>query len=255
MSRYRFERAEALAFLQSLDDASVDAVITDAPYSSGGATRGDRMSNTTLKYVHTGTILERPEFAGDNRDQRAFGYWCALWLSEALRVARAGSPICVFADWRQVPTVTDAIQAGGWVWRGIVPWDKGPAARPSMGRFSSRCEYVVWGTSGASLDLESVGCLQGLVHCHQTTDDKHHMVGKPTPVMQHLVKICPPAGIVLDPFAGSATTGVAALLEGRRFVGCELTEAYYGIGLDRLEACAQGVSLEAYRAGQRPLFG
>lgn len=252
--RYRFELAEALTFLQSLPDASVDALICDPPYSSGGATRGDRSIGTTLKYKQTGVKVERPDFIGDNRDQRAYLAWCTVWLSECLRVLVPGAPVCLFTDWRQLPTTTDALQCGGFVWRGLFVWDKGPAARPSMGRFSSRCEYVVWGSNGPMPEREGVGCLQGLYTCHQTDDDKHHLVGKPTAIMKHIVCICPPGGIVLDPFAGSATTGIACLLQGRRFVGCELSPEYHAIGLERLEAAASGVSLEAHRAGQAPLF-
>jgi hypothetical protein len=61
-----------------LPDACVDAVITDPPYSSGGFTRSDRLEPTSNKYVQTGTKLERPEFAGDTRDQHSFAYGCAL---------------------------------------------------------------------------------------------------------------------------------------------------------------------------------
>lgn len=246
---------EALAILRTLPSASVEAIITDPPYSSGGFTRGDRVGKDTgQKYVFNDTKIQRPDFAGDNRDQRAFGYWCALWLAEALRVAKPGAPICVFTDWRQLPTTTDAIQAGGWVWRGIVVWDKTETARPSMGRFSAQAEYVVWGTAGASLDLEEVGCLRGVFREPVPRDDKHHQTGKPTAVMQRVVRICPPGGVILDPFAGSGTTGVAALLEGRRFMGIEITEDYHRIARERLEATSLGVALEAHRAGQEGLF-
>jgi site-specific DNA-methyltransferase (adenine-specific) len=60
---------------------------------------------------------------------------------------------------------------------------------------------------------------------------------------------------VLDPFAGSGTTGVAALREGRRFVGVELVHAYVAIARERLEASDAGMELEQYRAGQQSLFG
>lgn len=253
-ARWTLRQGEALALLRELPDASVDAVITDPPYSSGGFTRGDRTNDTTSKYVQNGVQIQRPDFAGDNRDQRGFAYWCALWMSEAMRVAKPGAPICVFTDWRQLPTTTDAIQAGGWVWRGIVVWDKTESTRPQMGRFAPQCEYVVWGTAGASPDSEEVGCLWGVIRERVDQKDKHHITGKPTAVMQRLVRICPADGLVLDPFAGSATTGVAALLEGRRFLGFEMTPEYSTIARERLEAASLNVGYSEHRAGQVPLL-
>jgi hypothetical protein len=52
-----------------------------------------------------------------------------------------------------------------------------------------------------------------------------HPTVKPIDLMRYLVRlVTPPGGLVLDPFTGSGTTGCAALLEGARFVGCELDE-------------------------------
>jgi site-specific DNA-methyltransferase (adenine-specific) len=84
--------------------------------------------------------------------------------------------------------------------------------------------------------------------------DKHHVTGKPTAVMRRLARICPPDGVVLDPFAGSGTTGVAALLEGRTFLGVEVAREYARIASDRLGAAGSEVQLADYRAGQQPLF-
>lgn len=97
-ARWCVLRGEALSVLSCLPDECVDALITDPPYSSGGATRGDRMASTTTKYVTSGQTLVRPDFLGDNRDQRSFMAWCTLWLAEALRVCRSGAPACVFSD-------------------------------------------------------------------------------------------------------------------------------------------------------------
>jgi site-specific DNA-methyltransferase (adenine-specific) len=245
---------EALAILQSLPDACVDALITDPPYSSGGQYRGDRTLEPTQKYVMTGTLIQRPEFAGDNRDQRSFAYWCALWMNEALRVCKVGAPICCFADWRQLPTVTDAIQVGGWTWRGILVWDKTEQARPSMGRFASQCEYVAWGSNGPMPTEREVGCLWGVVRCSIDVAEKFHITGKPVDVMRHVNKICAPGGVILDPFAGSATTGIAALRDGFRFIGIERVPAYAEIARDRLKAEAETSTLEARLRGQEPLF-
>ncbi len=53
--------------------------------------------------------------------------------------------------------------------------------------------------------------------------------------MRWLVRlITPPGGTVLDPFAGSGSTGCAAVLEGFHFVGCELSEEYVAIAEARI---------------------
>lgn len=211
---------DALAVLASLPDASVDMVATDSPYSSGGQMRGDRMQDTSAKYQNSEDRGSLPEFAGDTRDQRAYGYWCALWLVECLRVAKVGAPICLFTDWRQLPVTTDALQAGGWVWRGIVPWNKTEAARPQKGRFRAQCEYVVWGSKGP-MPVEGPA-LPGFFEKYLPARQKTHIAEKPEEIMREIVAICPPGGVVLDPFIGSGPTLAAARATGRRAIGSDL---------------------------------
>jgi site-specific DNA-methyltransferase (adenine-specific) len=226
-------RGDALAVLRVLPDDSVDAVITDPPYRSGGMLRGDRTDSARSKYVQTDSASGNalPDFTGDNRDQRAYGYWCALWLSECLRITSPGGACVLFTDWRQLPTTTDALQAGGWVWRGIVPWHK-PAGRNTPGRFANNCEYIVWGTAGPRSG-DGYETLGGFFQAHPPRD-REHITQKPVDVLRALVRICPDGGTVLDPFCGSGTTGVAALIEGRRFLGSELTPQYAEIAARRL---------------------
>lgn len=253
-ARWCVLEGEALVVMHEMPAASVDAIITDPPYSSGGAFRSDRMGSTKAKYVQTGQERQFPEFAGDSRDQHAYAYWVALWLAECTRVAKPGAPICLFSDWRQLPTTIDSMQAGGWVYRGIVPWDKGGGVRPTLGRFSSQCEYVVWGSNGPMPLEREVGgesrVLPGIIRCAVDVNDKHHMTGKPTEAMRALVRIVEPGGVIFDPFAGSGSTGVAAIREGYRFIGAEKVSAYVGVSHERLEAEVEGHSVAARRAGQ-----
>lgn len=232
---------EALAFLASLPDASVDAVITDPPYSSGGMVRGDRTSTDT-KSKYSGGYGKQPEhadFSGDNRDQRGYGYWVALWLAECLRVTKPGGLCLLFTDWRQLPTTTDALQSGGWVWRGIVPWYK-PVTRPMPGGFAGSCEYVVWGSSGPlERDYANGSYLPGFYQANSPRE-REHLTQKPLEVMRKLAQVAPKGGTVLDPFMGSGTTGVAAVLEGRRFIGSEMTEHYYEVARRRIQTAEQG---------------
>ncbi len=240
---HTLHHGDALAVLRDLPTASVDALITDPPYSSGGMVRGDRLASQSTKYIGSGpdgkTSRTFVEFTGDTRDQRAYGYWCALWLGECLRIAKPGAPVLLFTDWRQLPTTVDAMQAGGWVWRGIVVWDKTECGgRPQMGRFRAQAEYVAWGSAGPMSDR--TGKTHGGVFRHFADRDKEHATAKPLRLMRDLVAICPRGGTVLDPFMGSGTTGVAAVTEARRFIGIELTEHYHRVASERIAAAERG---------------
>lgn len=242
---FTLHRGDALAFLHNLETASVDTLITDPPYSSGGQFRGDRVSRDTGEKYSSAEVERPASFLGDTRDQRSYGYWLALWLSECLRVVKPGGLALLFTDWRQLPMTTDALQAGGWIWRGIVPWYK-PTARPQPGGFMASCEYVVWGSAGPmERDYQNGIYLPGFFQANPPRD-REHLTQKPLEVMRQLVRVCPQGGTVLDPFAGSGTTGVAAIMEGRRFIGCELDAHFHAVATKRLEAAtAQPRLLEA----------
>jgi site-specific DNA-methyltransferase (adenine-specific) len=224
---------DCLTYLQSLPDNSVDALITDPPYSSGGLHIAAKQGKTTTKYLNTNGKAY-PEFLGDNRDQRSHLHWSILWLSECFRVLKPGAPVCLFSDWRQIPTTTDAIQGAGFLWRGIAVWDKTEGVRPVLGRFRQQAKYVVWGSKGDMPQDRGVGVLPGVYRFSVRATDKHHVTGKPTDLMRSLVKICPPGGVVLDPFAGSGTTLVAAGEEGYRWLGCEMSNDYVAVAGKRL---------------------
>jgi DNA modification methylase len=73
-----------------------------------------------------------------------------------------------------------------------------------------------------------------------------HPTVKPTALMEYLVKlVTPPGGVVLDPFTGSGSTGKAALLNGFKFIGIELTADYLPIIKGRLEFAAQTFEQQA----------
>lgn len=234
--------------------AKVDALITDPPYSSGGQFRGDRNKSTGTKYRKSGvkTELVLSDFEGDNRDQRSFLAWASLWLWDAKSIVRDGGIAFVFSDWRQVPITTDAFQAGGWIWRGLFSWDKIGGERPAgHGRFSARCEFGVWGSNGAlpyipkNVDAREAGFegrqLAG-TYGASAPRNRFHVTQKPVELLRYIAEVVPRGGVILDPFAGSASTGCGALLAGRTFVGIELDEAAFEKSAARLAAFeARGV--------------
>lgn len=237
---YTLHHGDCLDVLRTLPDGSVDAVITDPPYSSGGLFRGDRAATPADKYQTGGTQISYPTFAGDNRDQRSWLAWCTLWLSESRRVLRPGGYCLTFSDWRQLPTTTDALQAAGFIWRGIVVWDKTPSARaPHTGYFRHQCEYIAWGSNGPLGTAHGRGPFPGCITTPIRPAEKQHVTAKPVALLEHLVRCCAPGGVILDPFAGSGTTGVAAVQAGYGFIGIEQSAEYVAIARARLEAAQE----------------
>jgi DNA modification methylase len=75
--------------------------------------------------------------------------------------------------------------------------------------------------------------------------EHHHPTQKPVPVLQRLSKmLTADRGLVLDPFMGSGTTGVACVQTGRRFIGIEIDEEYFEIAKQRIIEAQMQPTLE-----------
>lgn len=237
--RVTIYHGDALTVLSQLDEL-VDVVIADPPYCSGGRTSADRTTkSTSTKYRSSDAKGPMLEFSGDTRDQHSYAHWSALWLAAALRLTRPGGVAFTWSDWRQLAATTDAIQAGGWTWRGVVTWNKTKASRPVRGRFRLDSEFAVWGSNGA-LPVHAVVYPSSVVTA-PPPKRRQHIAQKPEDVYSHLLTIAPPNGVVLDPYTGTGTALVAAVDAGHRAIGIELDEAYCEIAARRvLEHSAQG---------------
>ncbi|MFE9886266.1 DNA-methyltransferase [Streptomyces scopuliridis] len=238
MPEWTLHQADALTLLPTLT-TMVDAVICDPPYNSGGRTNAERRTQSARdKYVSGDATHLLPDFDGDTRDQRGYTHWLGRIMAETYRLTRPGGSTLVFTDWAQLPATSDAIQAGGWTWRGIIPWRK-PISRPVKNGFRRECEYVLWGTRGDPLRHAPTVYLPGMLEGSQPRGkNRLHITQKPESIMRQLVRIAPAGGTVLDPFAGSGTTGAAALAEGRRFLGIEGSVQIAEKARERLTAAA-----------------
>ena len=71
-------------------------------------------------------------------------------------------------------------------------------------------------------------------------ENNTHPTPKPINLMRYLIKMfCPKDGIVLDPFSGSGSTGIGALLENREYIGMDISEEYTEIARERLTTWEQ----------------
>ncbi len=212
---------------------TVDLVLTDPPYCSGGSSLAAKQADPSKKYLNSSGSSLYPEFAGDQLDQRGFLMWCARWIAASTRLLVDGGLHVQFTDWRQLPVTTDAIQVGGLTWRGIFPWDKTEQARPRLGGFRAQAEFAVWGSRGKL--RPAIGTLPGAYRVPVRITAKQHITQKPVELMRQLVEAAPAGGLVADWFMGSGTTAVAAIEAGRRWVGCEVVPEIYEIACDRIK--------------------
>lgn len=156
--------------------------------------------------------------------------------------------------------------------RNRIIWTFGHGLNPSQ-RFSGRHETILWFTKGEeySFDLDSVrmpqkypgkrayrgnkkGEFSGNPLGKNPTDvwdipnvkanhveKTEHPCQFPVAIPARFIKaLTPKNGVILDPYMGSGTTGVAAVLEDRRFIGAEILDKYYDIATDRIQQAIDG---------------
>lgn len=198
------------------------AIVSDPPYSSGGfqeAGKGSGSIGSTVTHtIHGDTYSTR----GYLRLIRSVG--------QIFRVAEC----YLFTDWRMWPYTVDAVEDAGFRVRNMIVWNKLYGA---MGvKWRSQHELVCWGARGTLKAGPGTGNVLNVARSGNT----HHPTEKPVSVMRELVKACD-RPLIIDPFMGSGTTGVAAVLEGRRFVGVEIERKHFDSACARIEnAYAQG---------------
>lgn len=226
---------DALEVMQSLDTDSVSALITDPPYCSGAATEANKGSAT-----HQGLRSESIKggrfqwFAADNMTTSGLVWLMRSIAVEAARVVDDGGSLLAFCDWRMVTSLAPAMESGGWRQRNLCIWDKGHFGLGTG--FRPRHEMMIHLTKRAPV-FHHAG-YGNVIACPRTArDEQEHPTEKPVALMRSLVEVmAAPDGIVLDPFMGSAATGVAALSCGRRFIGVEVLPDNFDIACRKIEA-------------------
>lgn len=232
-SRYTLDVGDSLALMRGMSAASVDAMITDPPYLATGE---------SSSFVAVG--------ATQPVELQFYRAWLSELLGEANRILRADSAIWLTIDWRGALAFEQAACAAGWKRPKVGVWDRGGLGMGYAMRNTYECFCI---TYRGSWQPESRS-VPDVWRFQWTPGDRRngHSAEKPIELMRRAVRhVCPPGGTVFDPFAGSGTTGVAALLEGRRFVGCELSEHYAAIARRRMSEAAGEF---AEHAGQPSLF-
>lgn len=214
---FDLHHGDCLEVMAGLPDASVDAVITDPPFGIG------------FKYGDAAEEINTPE---------AYGRWLAEWLAECKRVAKPGA---FFAVWMAGPYLRHA-----WEWFGdevkmFAACKNFVQIRKAAQVTQAFDPVAVWYEPGEMLRPDARVNRNWFVSntTPQSYDPlaKGHPCPRPLDLCRHFAaNFTKPGAVILDPFMGSGTTGKAALLEGRQFIGIERDDKYFAIASERIAA-------------------
>lgn len=220
-------QGDCLQVLRSLADSSIDAVVTDPPYSSG--TRREASKGLRKSMNRAGEDAEW--FATDCLTTNGFMWLMRECAVEWQRVLKPGGHILCFIDWRMMPALAGAIESADLRHVGLLVWDKTYFGMGSY--FRNQHELILHFTKGKSLPPQrrDVG---NVLRCKPIRGGDHP-TEKPVELMRELISVvCAPGGVVLDPFTGSGATGEAAVASGRGFIGIERDAGYAELARSRL---------------------
>jgi site-specific DNA-methyltransferase (adenine-specific) len=250
-SRYELINADVFEALKGIKSESIDFIFADPPYflSNGGFS----VKSGKAVSVNKGQWDESSGFQADVDFHRR-------WITECLRVLKPTGTIAISGTYHSIYQCGFILQEVGCRIVNDIVWFK-PNGAPSLaGRnFTASHETIIWASKSSKVKhtfnyktskswdypqdkLLNPGKQMRSVWSIPTTPMREkefgtHPTQKPLELLTRLVSICTSEGeLVLDPFCGSGTTGVAAITQGRKFVGIDLDKAYIELARRRIEA-------------------
>ena len=231
-----YENSDCLDFLKNIKSKSIDLILIDPPYE-----------------VSRETNFNSDEAKGKDTDRfrvsMNFGKWDTNFtemkntIIECYRVLKQHGTIICFYDLWKISNMAAYLNDAGFKQLRFVEWVKtNPVPLNSKSNYLTNSrEIAVTAVKGNKPTFNSEYD-NGIYHypiCHDK--GRFHPTQKPLDLIETLIdKHSNQGDTVLDCFAGSATTAIAAFNMGRNFVGCELDNEYYKKSIDRL--CQSGIS-------------
>jgi site-specific DNA-methyltransferase (adenine-specific) len=269
--RSHLRLGDSLAFMQALSEESVDCIWTDPPYllSNDGITC---VAGRMVK-VNKGEWDRSRGIDLDHEFNRT-------WLAACHRILKPGGSIWVSGTLHVYLSVGMAMQQIGFRILNDIVWEK-PAPPPNLGCrcFTHSTEILLWATKAKKggkarhkfnyemMRAENGGKQMKNVWRFSPPPDEEKRLGKhPTQKPLALIARClrattDPGDLVLDPFAGSGSTGVAALQLDRSFIGYEQNQTCAELAARRLRetipdhlATGRSSTSPVVRKGQQTLF-
>ena len=238
----RLYQADALELLRRMADESVDMIFADPPYflSNGGIT----CVNGRMVKVDKGGWDKSTGITGDHN-------FNLLWLAQCRRLLTPNGTLWVTGTSHNIHSVGYALQVLDYKILNDIAWYKvNPPPNLACRYFTHATETILWSAKSvksrhtfnyADMKQQNGGKqMQSLwqIMPPGKSEKRHgkHPTQKPEALLKRIVEASThPGELVLDPFCGSATTGVACARLGRRFVGIDMESEHLALGIKRLE--------------------
>lgn len=201
-SPHRIIRGDSLDRLRKLPDGCAQLVLTDPPYGIG------YRSQTGLTIAN---------------DKRPF-IW---WLHDAFRITADGGSLLCFTRWDVQDRFKLAIEAAGFRVRSQVVWQKHPhGIGDCKAQFAPKHELIWFATKG-KFAFPGKRPMSVISVPRPGGKDRTHPTEKPVDLLTQLIEATTrERDLVVDPFAGTGSCGVACVQTRRRFLGVELDGRY-----------------------------
>lgn len=214
---------DCVEVMRGMDAGSVDAVVCDPPYG--------------MAYQSNWRVATR-QFAPIEQDAGFDLEWTTMWMAACHRVLKDDTHLYAFCSDHNLGGFRQAATDAGFTVKRAMVWVKDAWTSGDLeGDYGHQTEFVLFAHKGRR--ALTGGRISNVIRVPRTPPQHlEHPTQKPTGVLRPLiVKSTLPGDLVLDPFCGSGSTGVACMEEGRRFIGIEMDEAYVRVAEARL---AQG---------------
>jgi len=232
MKNYRIYQVDALEALRAMADESVDLVNTDPPYNVG------------KKYADW----------NDQMPEAEYWFWYRLIFQEVHRVMRRGYCYVSCSQWQQ-QKVRDILQECGFSYLQTLIWHRPNfVGRDIRAKWKLSYEPILMFSKGKPLPMinqfmEAFPTHDVLIYTvpqsNYVKEERLHVCQKPAGLYTHILARTP-GQIVLDPFMGSGTTGVACRRLGKIFVGFDISQSYVEMSRKRIEATHQNEVLHVW---------
>lgn len=216
---------DCLEIMKKIPDKSVDCVITDPPYRTiSGGNKSEKWKSgyaSSVLYKNDGKIF-------DNNDIKI-----SDWVKECYRVLKDGTHAYFMTNLLNLSEMLIEVKKCGFDIHNLLVWEKNTCNTNRW--YMKNCEYVLFVKKGPAKTINNPS--SKTVHIfNNPVGNKLHPTEKPVGLMELYVSNSTNCGdVVLDPFMGSGTTGVACKHLNRNFIGIELDKKYFEMAKNRIE--------------------